>query len=95
MLRCSAAFALVAGEQSRGVARALAYPPLAERGKEFFVRAGAQVMKQRQTSYEEVEAAMWAEVERLQTDAAKAADPTRFLDDVMQPCLAALEASGL
>jgi hypothetical protein len=95
LLRCSAAFALVAGEQGRGVARALAYPPLAERGKEFFVRAGAQVMQQRQSTYEEVEAAMWAEVERLQTDAAKAADPTRFLDDVMQPCLAALEASGL
>lgn len=39
LLRCSAAFALVANRQQSGEDWALAYPPLAEQGREFFVRA--------------------------------------------------------
>ena len=35
------------------------------------------------------------EVEALQKASAEAADPAGYVDDVMQPCLSALEASGL
>ena len=41
-LHCSAMFAIVAADQSRGAKWALAYPPLQVRGKEYFVRVGAQ-----------------------------------------------------
>lgn len=95
LLRCSAVFALVAGDQQRGVQAALAYPPLAERGREFFVRAGARLMDERHLSREQLEAAMRAEVAALQDSSAKSADPARFIDGVMQPCLGALEVSGL
>lgn len=43
LLRCSAAFALVANRQQAGEAWALDYPPLAERGQEFFVRGTARL----------------------------------------------------
>lgn len=95
LLRCSAMFALVAGEQQRGVARALAYPPLATRGREFFVRAGARLMDERQLSREQLEAAMRAEAAEVQQGIARAADPAAFVAGVMQPCLAMLDASGL
>ena len=95
LLRCSAAFAIVAGEQERGVERALVYPPLRERGKEFFVHSGARLMDERHLSREEIEAAVRAEAERFQSDSARAADRSRFVAGVMQPCLAALDASGL
>ena len=43
-LRCSAAFALVAHGQEIGNEEALAFPPLGESAREYFVRAAAQVM---------------------------------------------------
>ncbi|MXO70179.1 hypothetical protein [Alteraurantiacibacter buctensis] len=43
LLRCSAAFALTANRQGSGEAWALAYPPLAERGSEFFAVATARL----------------------------------------------------
>jgi len=95
LLRCSAMFAIVAGEQQRGVARALAYPPLAQRGQEFFVRAGARLMDERHLSREQLEAAVRAEVAELQQGSARSADPAAFVAGVMQPCLAMLDASGL
>lgn len=95
LLRCSAAFAMVAGEQQRGVARANAYPALAQRGREFFVRAGARLMDERHLSREQIEAEVRTEATSLQENAARAANPDKFLDDVMQPCLIALTASGL
>ena len=95
LLRCSAMFAIVAGEQQRGVSRALAYPPLAERGQEFFVRAGARLMDERHLSREQLEAAMRTEAAELLQGSARSPEPARFVDGVMQPCLAALDASGL
>ncbi|MFN7157444.1 MAG: hypothetical protein ACK4MR_01965, partial [Erythrobacter cryptus] len=44
LLRCAAAFALVAEGQARGAEEALRWPALEGRGREFFVRALAQVM---------------------------------------------------
>ena len=95
MLRCSAAFALVAGDQARGVEPALAYPPLAARGKEFFVRASAQLMDQLHVSREQVQAMLGEQAEQLRRGTSEARDPAAYLASVMQPCLEELEASGL
>ncbi|SRR5690606_29068894 len=95
LLRCSAVFAIVAGEQQRGVAAALAYPPLAERGREYFVRSSVRLMDDLAITREQVEASLRGEVEALQRASDEAPDRAAHLDDVMQPCLSALEASGL
>lgn len=95
LLRCSAAFAIVAGEQQRGVAAALAYPPLGERGREYFVRASARLMDELALTREQVEAHLRGEVGALQTSSADAPDPAAHLESIMRPCLSALELSGL
>ena len=95
LLRCSAAFAIIASEQQRGIASALAYPPLAERGKEYFVRSSARLMDELQVSREQVEAMLRAEVDALQAGSMAAENPAQFVDQVMQPCLLSLAASGL
>jgi|SRR5690606_10261493 hypothetical protein len=95
LLRCSAVFAIVAGEQQRGVAAALAYPPLTERGREYFVRSSVRLMDDLAISREQVETSLRGEVGALQQAAAEAPDRAAYLDEVMQPCLSALEASGL
>jgi len=93
LVRCSAAFAIVAGEQERGVAAARAYPPLNESGKEFFVRAGARLMDELQLSRETLAALMKAEVERLQAKSVASENPAASVDEVMQPCLSLLDAT--
>ena len=95
LLRCSAVFAIVAAEQQRGVASALAYPPLAERGREYFVRSSARLMDDLKLTREQVEASLRAEVEGLRKASAEAVEPAGYIDSVMQPCLSALEASAL
>jgi hypothetical protein len=94
-VRCSAAFAIVAGDQARGVEAAKAWPPLGDRGREFFVRASAGLMDDLGLTREQVQALIEAEVARLQDDAVRSDDPAGHFDDVMQPCLLALDASGL
>jgi hypothetical protein len=95
MLRCSAAFAIVANDQARGAASAGSYPALGTRGREYFVRAGAALMDELHITREELAARLKAEVERLQAQSAQARDPAAFVAGVMQPCLSALDASGL
>ncbi len=95
LLRCSAAFAIVAGDQQRGVASALAYPPLGERGREYFVRSSVRLMDDLALTRAQVEASLRAEVEALRRTLQEGGDPAANLDSVMQPCLSALEASGL
>jgi hypothetical protein len=46
-------------------------------------------------SREQVAASLLAEVEAQQKASREAADPAAYIDSVMQPCLSALEASGL
>ena len=94
LLRCSATFAIVASEQQRGAPSTAAYPPMAERGREYFVRAGARLMDELQLTREQITARLRAEVESVQAAAAQAPDRTRYVDGLMQPCLSALEASG-
>ena len=95
LLRCSAAFAIVADQQQRGLSTARAWPPLGERGKEFFVRAAARLMDELQLSREEVQARLRAEAQALQGRSSAADDRAALVDSVMRPCLAALDASGL
>jgi hypothetical protein len=94
-LRCSAAFAIVADEQKRGVASARAYPPLGERGREYFARTGARLMDDLKIPREQVEASMRTEAAALQKEASQAPDRAAYIDSLMRPCLSALEASGL
>ena len=44
LVRCSAMFALVAGEQAKGDPVALRYPALGKRGGEYFVRTAAKLI---------------------------------------------------
>lgn len=94
-LRCAAAFAIVAGDQARGDPAALAYPPLKERGREYFVQVGAQLMDALHLTREQVADRVQAEVAAQRRAKAAAADPKAYTHGLMQPCLAGLEASGL
>lgn len=86
-LRCSAAFALVANGQQQGNAAALAYPPLGERGKEFFVRTMAGLMDDAGLTRDEVSARVSREAQALSAGGT--------LDGAMPACLLLLDASGL
>ena len=86
-LRCSAAFALVAERQGKGDPAALEYPPMGERGREFFVRSGAQLMDQAGLTRATIEERLRAEAGAILADGS--------LDEIMPPCLLLLDASGL
>lgn len=95
LLRCSAAFAIVAAEQDRGVASALAYPALKDRGKEYFVRSAAQLMDELQLTRDGVQSLLQSEVSRLHEQSRASGQPAAVVDSIMRPCLLSLEASGL
>ena len=95
LLRCSAAFGIIANEQERGVKSTNTYPPLGERGKEFAVRSGARLMDELKLSREQYSVLFRDEVERLQGAAFESPDPAVYVDSIMRPCLAFLDASGL
>ncbi|WP_295636400.1 hypothetical protein [Novosphingobium sp.] len=90
-LRCAAAFAVVATEQQRGEKEALAYPPLALRGKEYFVRVAAQVMEQVGLSRDVVRGLLVQDVAEMQQQAGAISDPAAEVRLVMRPCLDRLE----
>lgn len=92
-LRCSAAFGVVANEQARGIASAKVYPELGQRGREFFVQAGARLMDEEQLTREQMQARFKAEVEKLQAESLASPDPARTVREVMTPCLALLDAT--
>jgi len=95
LLRCSAAFAIIASDQARGDESALAYPPLGERGMEYFVRSSARLMDELALTRESLQDLLAAEVVRLREPSGSADRPGAMVDAVMQPCLLSLEASGL
>ncbi|WP_340588710.1 hypothetical protein [Erythrobacter alti] len=82
LVRCSAAFAMVAYGQENGQADALQYPDMRDRGEEFFVRASAQVMDEAQLDRVQIEAALSAEAQDLWDSGS--------IGDVMPACLALL-----
>ncbi|OGS54013.1 MAG: hypothetical protein A3J40_01430 [Erythrobacter sp. RIFCSPHIGHO2_12_FULL_63_10] len=87
LLRCSAAFALVAHGQSAGDEKALAWPQLHPRGREFFVRALAQLIDQTGLDREGVAQLARDEVAGLQERG--------DVDQIMPACLVMLENSGV
>lgn len=87
LLRCSVAFALVASGQARGEAAALRYPPLAARGREFFVRSAAEVMETAGLDRAQIDAALTREARDLVA--------SETLEEIMPICLQALGDSGL
>lgn len=84
-LRCSAAFAIGAVLQQRGERGE--WPPLAGRGREFFVRASAQIMDETGRTREQVADVLAAQAREL-------SDP-EALAVAMPPCLLLLDASGI
>ena len=86
-LRCSAAFAIIAGAQAAGDEKALAYPPMAERGQEFFVRFSAGLMDQKGLTREAVAAMLRGEAQKLLS--------AGEVHQIMPSCLLLLEGSGV
>jgi len=82
LVRCSAAFAIVGTGQENGNAEALRYPDVTERGREFFVRASAQVMDEAGLDRDQITAALTAEAQDLANSGS--------LDQVMPVCLGLL-----
>lgn len=82
LVRCSAAFALAAHGQQNGSEAAQAYPDLAERGQEFFVRASARVMDEAGLDRVQIAALLSQEAQQLVSDGT--------LHQVMPSCLALL-----
>jgi hypothetical protein len=84
-LRCSAAFAVGAALQQRG--QGGEWPPLASRGREFFVRVSAQLMDDTGRTREQVGAELAGQARQLGDPAA--------LRATMPACLLMLDASGI
>lgn len=79
LLRCSAAFALVAFAQASGNETGARYPDMTQSGREFFVRASAQVMDEAGLDRMQIEALLNAEAQALWDEGS--------IDDVMPVCL--------
>jgi hypothetical protein len=87
LLHCSATFALVSGRQHGGDKDALAFPDITTRGREYFVRAMAQLIDQAHLDRATI-------VKLVQAEAAQLQDSPELLKG-MPACLASLEASKL
>ena len=84
-LRCSAGFAMVAAGQAGGEAGSLAFPPLAKRGREYFVRAAARLMDETGATREQLQALMLREATAIRAEGPKS------LSALMPPCLMLLD----
>jgi hypothetical protein len=87
LLRCAAAFALVAQGQAAGDPQAKAWPDLTLRGREFFVRALAQLM--------DATGRDRAGIAALANSEAQALAASGEVHKVMPSCLLMLEAAQL
>lgn len=87
LLRCAAAFAVLSNRQASGDAAAQKWPALGTRGREFFVRAMAQLMDTSGFDRDGITALVSSE--------AKAMVAKNEVDQVMPACLTMLEASGV
>jgi hypothetical protein len=87
LVRCAAAFAMVAEGQVKGNAAAKKWPPVEPRGREFFVRALAQLMDATGLDRDGISQLVSAEAQGL-WDRGE-------VDKVMPSCLVMLDASGV
>lgn len=88
-LRCGVAFGIVAGGQEAGDERALAFPPMEPRGKEFFVRTLARLMDEKNLTREQVFALAMGQMAELGDGGIES------VTEMMPACLMMLDASGL
>jgi|SRR5690606_24663265 len=86
-MRCSIAFALVADWQEAGEAAGEAYPPIEDRGREYFVRTMVRLMDETGLTRDQLRAVLDREIEQV-----RGGDMT---DEIMPACLVALDVSGL
>ena len=86
-LRCSAAFAIIAQGQAEGNAAALAYPPMKERGREFFVRSATRLMDEHTLDRGAIQELVAGQAKDLADEGA--------VEEVMPACLMMLDASGI
>lgn len=86
-LRCGVVFAMGSKMQRDGKPAAVAWPPLATRGKEYFVRVFARLMDDTGANRDQLSAMAGVEAAALQDDRAVAA--------AMPRCLALLDAAGV
>ena len=87
LLRCAAAFAVVSNGQAGGDPGAQQWPALGTRGREFFVRAMAQLM--------DASGIDRAGITQLAGDEARALVAKDEIDKIMPSCLLMLETSGI
>ncbi len=87
LLRCAVAFAIVSGGQTNGDAQALKWPGLGTRGREFFVRAMAQLM--------DATGRDRAAISALANTEAQTLSANDEVGKIMPSCLLMLEASGV
>lgn len=87
VIRCTAAFGLVAAAQERGDVEAQKWPALGDRGKEFFVQALVGVMDRHGFDRFTIGALVRSEAESLYAEA--------NVNAVIPGCLLMLEASGI
>ena len=92
-LRCSASFAIVAAEQTRGTAWAATFPPLQQRGKEYFVRTGARLMDETGMTRDAVQELARRQALMLRSDMAHRRDPEGIFTATMPLCLGLLETA--
>lgn len=84
-VRCAALFSIVAANQARGAEGAGSWPPLAARGREFFVRVAARTMDSTGLDRAGIQALFQAEAAALAPKATRTA--------LRVPCLALLDAA--
>jgi hypothetical protein len=87
LLRCSAAFALVAEGQAKGNAAAKKWPLVEVRGREFFVRALARLMDATGLDRGGISQLVGAEAQAIWDNGE--------VEKVMPACLVMLDASGV
>lgn len=88
--RCGIVFAFVDGAQKVGDPRAKDWPKIEKtNGKEFFVRAMAKLMEDRNLTRDQISVIVSNEINRL------AADDFVIVNQLKQPCMMMKKAAGL
>lgn len=86
-LRCGVVFAMGAKIQADGKPLAANWPPLDQRGREFFVRTAARIMEETGASRDAIQALAAAQLTSLRDDGAVAA--------AVPGCIVLLDAAGV
>ena len=92
-LSCVAVLAIIASEQERGVASALEYPLLSERGATYAGLVGERIMSETGRTREEVRQDILAAVAEQQAKGGNGAEAEEVMSTEMAQCLSLLDAA--